>query len=108
MNYFADQEVLLPAIVKGYYTLEDRLRMDRDMVSAFGGDRVGRRERENAHHDLILLVRWMPNARQLRAWIGKNLNGTARSMYPKWFAMWEEEHLQFVKSMRARSRTCDS
>lgn len=101
MNYFADQEVLLPAIVKGYYRLDDRLKMDKDMLNCFMGDS---KEKEAQHHNLILLIRWISNARQLRAWIGKNLNSSARSSYARWYAMYEEDHLRIVKQVRNRSK----
>lgn len=104
MNYFADQEVLLPAIVKGYYRIDDRLKMDKDMVAVFMGEALTRKNREMPKHGMILLVRWMGNARQLRAWIGKNLSGAARGMYPRWYAMWEEEHFSLVRAMRGRGK----
>ena len=103
MNYFADQEVLLPAIVKGYYRLDDRLKMDKDMVSVFIGDSA-QKDKDNEHHNLVLLIRWIGNPRQLRAWIGKNLPSSARSMYPKWYALYEEDHLRIVKQAKSRAK----
>lgn len=104
VNYLADQEVLLPALVKGYYKVEDRLRVDKDMVKLFMGGDVKRGSNEEAHHNLILLIRWIANPRQLKSWIGKNLNSHARTMYASWYALYQEEHYRFVKTIRNRGR----
>lgn len=104
MNYFTDQEVLLPAIVKGFYKLEDRLKMDKEMVNAFMGGVITRKTKEESHHNLILLIRWIGNPRQLRAWIGKNLNSNARSQYGNWYSQYQEQHYRFVKTLRTRSK----
>lgn len=104
MNYFADQEVLLPAMVREFYKLEDRLQVDKEMVQVFMGGELTRRNKEEAHHNLILLIRWIANPRQLRAWIGKNLNSNARAMYATWYSMYQEEHFQLVKRVRNRTR----
>lgn len=104
MNYFADQELLLPQIVKGYYRIEDRLVMDKDMLASFIGTPLTRKTRDLEHHNLVLLIRWIANPRQLRAWISKNLNSTGRSSYAKWHAMYEADHSRIVKAFRNRSR----
>lgn len=104
MNYFADQEVLLPAIVRGYYKLDDRLRLDKDIVNAFMGGPLTRKTKDEAHHNLVLLIRWMGNQRQLRAWIGKNLSSTARGLYTDWYAMSQEKHLRLVRILRNRGK----
>lgn len=104
MNYFADQEVLLPAIVKGFYKLEDRLKMDKEMVNSFMGGAVTRKTKEEPHYNLILLIRWIGNPRQLRAWIGKNLNSNARAQYGNWYNQYQEQHYRFVKTLRNRSK----
>jgi hypothetical protein len=104
MNYFADQELLLPAIVKGVYTIEDRLSMDKDMLEAFMDEPLSRKNKDLAHHNLVLLIRWIPNPRQLRAWISKNLNSTGRTACSKWQAMYEADHARIVKMFRNRSR----
>lgn len=104
MNYFADQEVLLPAIVKGFYKLEDRLKMDKEMVNTFMGGALTRKTKEEPHHNLILLIRWIGNPRQLRAWIGKNLNSNARAQYGNWYNQYQEHHYRFVKTLRNRSK----
>lgn len=104
MNYFSDQELLLPQIVRGFYKIEDRLVMDKDMLAAFMGEPLSRKTKDLPHHNLILLVRWIANPRQLRAWIAKNLNSSGRSAYVKWHASYETEHSRLVKSFRNRSR----
>lgn len=104
MNYFADQEVFLPALVRGFYRLEDRLKMDKEVVRAFMGGELTRRNREEAHHNLILLVRWISNPRQLKAWIGKNLNNNAKAMYGHWYKKFQDEHYRLVKTIRDRGR----
>jgi hypothetical protein len=104
MNYFADQELLLPTIVKSFYRIEDRLVMDKDMLGSFMGEPLSRRNKDLAHHNLILLVRWIANPRQLRAWIAKNLNSIGRTQYSKWHAMYEAEHISIVKTFRNRSK----
>lgn len=104
LNYFADQEVLLPAIVKGFYRIEDRLKMDKDMLASFMGSSLTRKTKDAPHHTLVLLVRWIANPRQLRAWISKNLDSTGRQMYPKWHSMYLEEHHRIVRSFRNRSK----
>lgn len=104
MNYFADQEVLLPTIVKGFYKLEDRMKMDKEMVNAFMGGSPTRKSKEDDHHNLILLIRWIGNPRQLRAWIGKNLNSNARALYGNWYDLYQEQHYRFVKTLRNRSK----
>jgi hypothetical protein len=104
MNYFADQELLLPTIVKSFYRIEDRLEMDKDMLASFMGEPLSRKNKDLAHHNLILLVRWIVNPRQLRAWIAKNLNSTGRTQYSNWHAMYECEHGSIVKGFRNRSR----
>jgi hypothetical protein len=106
MNYFSDQEILLPQIVKGFYRIEDRLEMDKDMLAAYMGEPLTRKNKDLPHHNLVLLVRWIANPRQLRAWIAKNLNSTGRSAYSKWHASYEAEHSRLVKSFRNRSRVC--
>lgn len=104
MNYFSDQELLLPQIVRGFYKIEDRLVMDKDMLAAFMGEPLSRKTKDLPHHNLVLLVRWIANPRQLRAWIAKNLNSSGRSLYVKWHASYEAEHSKLVKSFRNRSR----
>lgn len=104
MNYFADQELLLPQIVKGYYRIEDRLAMDKEMLASFMGPPLTRKTKDLEHHNLVLLVRWIANPRQLRAWIAKNLNSTGRSSYAKWHSIYEAEHSRVVKTFRNRSR----
>lgn len=105
MNYFADQEVLLPAIVKDFYKLDDRLKMDKDMVACFLGATSSRKNIECAHHNIILLIRWMSNPRQLRDWILKNLNNAARGAYSTWYDLFEEEHLKIMRLLCDRCRT---
>lgn len=102
MNYFSDQELLLPQIVKGFYRIEDRLAMDKDMLAVYIGDTLTRKNKDLAHHNVVLLVRWMSNPRQLRAWIAKNLNSTGRSSYGRWHALYESEHSRYVKAFRSR------
>lgn len=102
MNYFSDQELLLPQIVKGFYRIEDRLAMDKDMLAVYMGDTLTRKNKDLAHHSVVLLVRWMSNPRQLRAWIAKNLNSTGRSSYGRWHALYENEHSSYVKALRSR------
>lgn len=104
MNYFSDQELLLPQIVRGFYRIEDRLAMDKDMLAVFMGDPLTRKSRDLPHHNLVLLVRWIANPRQLRAWIAKYLNSSGRAAYSKWHASYEAEHSRLVKSFRNRSR----
>jgi hypothetical protein len=104
MNYFADQELLLPAIVKGVYTIDDRLRMDKDMLECFMDEPLSRKNKDSAHHNIVLLIRWIANPRQLRAWISKNLNSTGRAAYNKWQALYETDHARIVKMFRNRSR----
>ncbi|CDF34678.1 unnamed protein product [Chondrus crispus] len=104
MNYFADQEVLLPTIVRGFYKLEDRTKMDKEMVNVFMGGPLTRKSKEEQHHNLILLIRWIGNPRQLRAWIGKNLNSNARAQYGNWYNQYQEHHYRFVKTLRNRSK----
>lgn len=104
VNYLADQEVLLPTLVKGFYKVEDRLRVDKDMVKLFMGGDVRRGNKEEVHHNLILLIRWIANPRQLRSWIGKNLDSHARAMYSSWYALYQEEHYRYVKTIRNRGR----
>lgn len=104
MNYFADQEVLLPAIVRGYYRLDDRLKLDKEVVNLFMGGPLTRKVKEEAHHNLILLIRWIGNPRQLRAWIGKNLNSTARALYGEWYSQYQQKHYHFVRILRNRSK----
>lgn len=104
MNYFADQELLLPAIVKSYYRLEDRLMMDKDMLLAFLGEPLNRKNKDAAHHNVVLLVRWIANPRQLRAWVAKNLNSTGRASYNKWHSLYEAELGHILKGFRNRSR----
>lgn len=101
MNYFSDQEVLLPAIVQSSYNSDERLRIDREVAKLL----VGEEARKNigaANHRLVLLIRWMTNAKQVRAWTGRNLNNWARNMYPKWYNLFESQHLRIVKAFRGR------
>jgi hypothetical protein len=104
MNYFADQELLLPAIVKGIYTIDDRLSMDKEMLECFMDEPLSRKTKDLAHHNIVLLIRWIANPRQLRAWISKNLNSTGRAAYNKWQALYEADHARIVKMFRNRSR----
>ncbi len=100
MNYFADQEILLPAIVKGFYKIEDRLKMDKNMVAMFANG--GEKGRDDVKHHVVLLARWITNPRQKRAWISKNLNASGRSMFPKWQELFESEHHRIVKTFCSR------
>lgn len=102
MNYFSDQELLLPQIVKGFYRIEDRIAMDKDMLAVYMGETLTRKNKEAARHNVVLLVRWISNPRQLRAWLSKNLNSTGRASYGGWHAKYESEHSRYVKGFRAR------
>lgn len=95
MNYLADQEILLPAVVKAHYAPECRVKIDRELVAAFlpGG----------AEHNIVLLVRWMDNAKLVRAWAAKNLASADRNSLPKWFDAFEHEHHRIVKMLRNRT-----
>ena len=104
MNYFADQEILLPAIVKSAYTYEGRVKIDKNMIEEFLGGPLNRKTRDDAHHNIVLLSRWIANPRQLRAWVSKNLTGACRNMYPKWHSMFEEQHHQIVRLFRNRNK----
>lgn len=101
MNYFSDQEVLLPAIVKGFYKAEERVRVDREIAMLVTGEEA-RKNMSSANHRLVLLIRWMTSAKQVRAWTGRNLNSWARNMYPKWYSSFQSQHLSIVKSFRGR------
>lgn len=103
MNYFSDQEVLLPAMVKEFYKKENRLEIDKQMVAAFMEE--ANNNKDATHHNLILLVRWITKSRQLRAWLGKNLSGSSRAMYPTWYQMYEDQHAAIFKSLRSRATT---
>ena len=104
MNYFADQAVLLPFIIKEQYTIEDRMKMDRELVAEFMKTNDSS---SDTRHNLILLVRWMTNPRQLRAFINKYLPVSARKSFPKWLELFESEHHRYVESIRHRTSTND-
>lgn len=107
MNYFVDQEILLPAIVKEFYKKENRSEVDKQLVAAFLAPPTESHD-ENVRHNLVLLVRWITKSKQLRAWLGKNLSNSARSMYPTWYQSYEEQHLAIVKNLRSRGITSAS
>lgn len=100
MNYFVDQEVLLPAMVKEYYKKENRVEIDKQMVAAFMEE--AQNHKDAPHHNLILLVRWISKSRQLRAWLGKNLSSSCRGMYPTWFQLYEDQHVSIFNRLRTR------
>lgn len=104
VNYFMDQEVLLPAIVKEFYSRDQRLPIDKQMVEVFMNEyRQG--DGDDTRHNLVLLVRWMSKSRQLRAWLGKNLAASARAMYPSWYQRYESQHAGVLQALRSRATT---
>lgn len=100
LNYFMDQEVLLPAIVKKYYTVERRDALDKDMIAAFMEDPSSRQTKSTSRHNLILLVRWIPDPKHLRAWVGQRLGVVARNSYSRWYALYETEHAGLARELK--------
>lgn len=106
MNYFADQEVLLPAIIKEFYKKEHGMEIDKKIVAAFmtpGDDED--QQSSTSKHNLVSLVRWIPKSKHLRAWLGKYLTSSERSMYPTWYQMYDEQHASIVTHLRSRATT---
>lgn len=104
VNYFMDQEVLLPAIVKEFYSRDQRVPIDKQMVEVFMNE-YRQEDSDETRHNLVLLVRWMNKSRQLRAWLGKNLSASARAMYPSWYQLYEEQHAGVLHALRSRATT---
>lgn len=104
INYFMDQEVLLPAIVKEFYTREQRVHIDKQMVDVFLNE-YRQEDGNDTRHNLVLLVRWISKSRQLRAWLGKNLPAPARALYPTWYQQYEERHAMVLQGLRSRATT---
>lgn len=104
VNYFMDQEVLLPAIVKEFYSRDQRVPIDKQMVDVFMNE-YRQDNSDETRHNLVLLVRWMNKSRQLRAWLGKNLPASARAMYPSWYQMYEDQHASVLQALRSRATT---
>jgi len=103
MNYLADQEVLLPMLVKHKYTIDDRVKMERELVNAFMRDDRVNNENSTSNHNIVLLVRWMANPRQLRAWVSKYLTSPQRQNFPTWFRTFQMEHERFVTNIKHRT-----
>jgi len=97
MNYLADQEVLLPMLVKDKYTIDDRVKMEKELVHSFM--REDSNPRENTNHNIVLLVRWMANPRQLRAWVSKYLTASQRQSFPAWLRTFQMDHERFVTNI---------
>lgn len=105
MNYLADQEILLPAIVRDHYTIEDRMKMDKELIAEF--IKSDSNNSSGSNHNIILLSRWMTNPRQLRAFINKYLPTSSRNTYPKWIELFESEHHRYVESIKHRTSIDD-
>lgn len=105
MNYLADQEVLLPMLVKDKYTIDDRVKMEKELVTSFLRDDNNNSTQENAssNHNIVLLVRWIGNPRQLRAWVSKYLSSSHRQAFPTWLRTFQMEHERFVKNIKDRT-----
>lgn len=105
MNYLADQEVLLPMLVKDKYTIDDRVKMEKELVSSFmrDDDNSSSNTQENTNHNIVLLVRWMANPRQLRAWVSKYLTSSQRQAFPAWLRIFQMEHERFVTNIKHRT-----
>lgn len=103
-DYFTKEEECIPELIKKRYTLDDRFKMDKECLAVFMEERLGRKTRDIPRLNIILLIRWMKNPRQMKAWISQNLNNTAKSVYPKWRRAFEEEHRSIVQVFKERSK----
>eukprot|EP00172_Hildenbrandia_rubra_P002081 Plantae.Rhodophyta-Hildenbrandia_rubra.ctg2738.p1 GENE.Plantae.Rhodophyta-Hildenbrandia_rubra.ctg2738~~Plantae.Rhodophyta-Hildenbrandia_rubra.ctg2738.p1 ORF type:complete len:762 (+),score=127.32 Plantae.Rhodophyta-Hildenbrandia_rubra.ctg2738:3626-5911(+) len=103
-EYFREQEQKLPDIIQQKYTLDDRLKMDKDFLAVFIGEPLGRKSKDAPRFNVVLLVRWIQNPRQVRAWVARNLNTTAKNLYPKWKQVFDDNHRSIVNSFQARDK----
>eukprot|EP00178_Gracilaria_changii_P001163 TRINITY_DN11641_c0_g1_i1.p1 TRINITY_DN11641_c0_g1~~TRINITY_DN11641_c0_g1_i1.p1 ORF type:complete len:885 (+),score=104.88 TRINITY_DN11641_c0_g1_i1:189-2843(+) len=101
LNYFEDQEVLLPALAQSFCKAEERVRIDKEIAALLMGDEV-RKNKEVPNHRLILLIRWMNDPKLVRTWTGRYLSSWARNMYPSWYQKFETHHYRIVKMFQSR------
>lgn len=100
LTYFADQELLLPSVLRQHYSFDQKAKVDRQLVLEF----LGHATKDDPHHNIVLLVNGIENVKLQRAWIAKNLAASDRAALPKWTTQFEYEHLRIVRSLRNRTK----
>ena len=101
-KYFRRSEEKLAEVLRKHSSLNDSQKLEKDITQAFIGVPLGRKTKDVPRLNIIILVRWIQNPRQLKAWIAKNLNSTAKSAFPKWKQKFEEDHRSIVNQYHVR------